>query len=131
MDETIHIRIRCRRLELGLSMEAVAKAVGGGLTWQAVQKWENGETAPNRNRIGCVAAALKTTTEYLLLGTDNGRAADDALKTTVLKAPPPPHPNRHIATAIRLMEDAADDDLRACCVDAVTAVLRAAKALPP
>lgn len=65
----IHRRIRERRTELGLSMEALAALVGVR-AWQTVQQWEreDGGTAPKRERLQQVAKALRTTPEYLLFG---------------------------------------------------------------
>lgn len=77
---TIHTRIKRLREAKGLSMEQLADAVS--VSWQTVQQWENGKTAPQRKRLGAVATALGTTAEYLLLGDlhhgvggarDNGR----------------------------------------------------------
>lgn len=53
-------------------MEDLASAVGLR-SWQSVQQWENGKTAPNRNRLGRVAKALKTTNEYLVSGVSPSR----------------------------------------------------------
>nr|WP_181885394.1 helix-turn-helix domain-containing protein [Trinickia dinghuensis] len=65
----IHRRIRDRRLELGLSMEALAELVGVR-AWQTIQQWEkeDGGTAPKRDRLKKVSEALRTTPEYLLFG---------------------------------------------------------------
>lgn len=65
----IHRRIRERRLELGLSMEALAELVDVR-AWQTIQQWEreDGGTAPKRERLKKVAEALRTTPEYLLFG---------------------------------------------------------------
>jgi transcriptional regulator with XRE-family HTH domain len=65
---SIHSRIKERRLALGLkSHQALADLVG--VSWQTVQLWEKeGGTAPNRNRIDKVAAALQVTTKWLLHG---------------------------------------------------------------
>ncbi|WP_321810104.1 helix-turn-helix domain-containing protein [Burkholderia sp. BCC1985] len=65
----IHMRIREKRLALGLSMEALAEMVGVR-AWQTVQQWEreDGGTAPKRDRLNKVAEALRTTPEYLLFG---------------------------------------------------------------
>lgn len=45
---TIHARLKRLRAASGLSMQALAAAVGLR-AWQAVQQWENGETAPRRD----------------------------------------------------------------------------------
>ncbi|MFQ1062177.1 XRE family transcriptional regulator [Bordetella trematum] len=63
---TIHQRIKSFREQLSLSMEQLAERVG--VSWQTVQQWENGKTAPKRARLEAVAAALGTTAEQLLLG---------------------------------------------------------------
>lgn len=54
--ETIHARIRRLREAKGLSKAALAKACGA--TYQAVQSWERGDTAPKRARLSAVAIAL-------------------------------------------------------------------------
>lgn len=65
---SIHQRIKQRREELGLSMQALADLVGVS-AWQTIQQWEkeNG-TAPKRERLAAVAQALQTTPETLLFG---------------------------------------------------------------
>lgn len=65
---SINKRIKERRLALGLSShKALADLVG--VTWQTVQQWEKeGGTAPNRNRIEAVAAALGVSAEWLRTG---------------------------------------------------------------
>lgn len=52
-------------------MEDLAARVG--VSWQTIQQWENGKTAPKRTRLIAVAQALQTTPEYLAVGT--GEAA--------------------------------------------------------
>lgn len=71
---SINQRIKQKRLECGYpSHKALADAVG--VSWQTVQLWEKeGGTAPNRSRMPKVAAALKTTPEYLLHGEGDGSA---------------------------------------------------------
>ncbi|PND34554.1 peptidase S24 [Achromobacter pulmonis] len=63
---TIHKRIKDLREKLGLSMEQLADRVR--VSWQTVQQWENGKTAPKRARLEAVAKALNTTPEYLAVG---------------------------------------------------------------
>lgn len=66
---TIHKRIKELRTLNGLSMEELAKAVGVK-SWQTIQQWENGATAPKMARLAKVALALKTSTNYLMTGDD-------------------------------------------------------------
>lgn len=70
---TIHNRIKERRLALKMSMEQLAE-MAGYKSWQTVQQWENGRTAPNRNKLSRVAEALKTTVGYLQYGDSTTKA---------------------------------------------------------
>ncbi|QBH21041.1 LexA family transcriptional regulator [Alcaligenes faecalis] len=76
---TIHDRIKQARLDKGLSMEGLAELVGLR-SWQSIQQWENGATAPQRKRLEQVAAALGVTTDFLLRGNslnkEDGQGAD-------------------------------------------------------
>ena len=65
---SIHDRINERRVALKMSMESLAAEIG--CTWQTIQQWENGKTAPSRKRLPLVAKALQTTTAYLQGNTD-------------------------------------------------------------
>ena len=49
VDEVVGKRLRMRRTMMGLSQEAVAKAVG--ITFQQVQKYEKGSNAMNARRL--------------------------------------------------------------------------------
>lgn len=64
--ETIHARIARLRLAKGLSKAALAKACGA--TYQAVQSWERGNTAPKRARLSAVAIALGVSPQELAHG---------------------------------------------------------------
>lgn len=67
--ESVHARIKRLRTERGMSMAALAKAVGLR-SWQTVQQWENEAkpTAPARKHQGAVAAALGVSVEELMHG---------------------------------------------------------------
>lgn len=76
----IHRRIKEKREELGLTMQALAALVGVK-AWQTVQQWEKeiDGTAPKRDRLKAVADALKTTPEYLLFGdSKSGKQVENA-----------------------------------------------------
>ncbi len=75
---SIHARIKARRLQLGLSQEQLAKEVG--VSYQAVQQWENEpdpddpkviSTAPQRSRMPDVVRVLQTTEMFLREGRDS------------------------------------------------------------
>jgi len=74
--ESIHARIKRLRLAKGMSMQALADAVGAK-AWQTVQQWENEDapkpTAPSRSRQPLVAAALGVTVEELMHGAQEGQ----------------------------------------------------------
>ncbi|PJM72084.1 LexA family transcriptional regulator [Achromobacter ruhlandii] len=72
---TIHKRIKDLREKLGLSMEQLAERVS--VSWQTVQQWENGKTAPKRARLEAVAKALNTTPEFLAVGPLTDPDADE------------------------------------------------------
>lgn len=63
-------RIKNRRLELGLTLEEVAKKVG--VSKPTVLRWENGDIASMRSdKISKLADALLTTPSYLMCWTDD------------------------------------------------------------
>jgi phage repressor protein C with HTH and peptisase S24 domain len=72
---TIHQRIKKLREKLGLSMEQLAERIP--VSWQTVQQWENGKTAPRRARLDAVAKALNTTPEFLAVGPANDPDLDE------------------------------------------------------
>lgn len=57
---TIHERIKKLREKSGLSMEALA-ALLSLKSWQTIQQWENGKTAPKRSRVDDVASRASDT----------------------------------------------------------------------
>ncbi|WP_175220860.1 XRE family transcriptional regulator [Achromobacter deleyi] len=63
---SIHTRIKELREAKSMSMEGLAAAIG--VSWQTVQQWENGKTAPKRKRLEDVAQTLSTTVDFLLTG---------------------------------------------------------------
>ncbi|MFU1907776.1 helix-turn-helix domain-containing protein, partial [Bordetella avium] len=74
---TIHQRIKQLREQRQLSMEQLAELVG--VSWQTVQQWENGKTAPKRARLEAVAKALMTTVEYLAMGASSEGRVDSSI----------------------------------------------------
>lgn len=103
----IHTRIKELRLELGLSMEALAKAAGVK-SWQTVQQWEKPDgTAPKRERLQRVADALKTTKAYLLDGANYASAADSMPALSVSERKP--HHSRKLVQQVCDLAEQIDD----------------------
>jgi transcriptional regulator with XRE-family HTH domain len=65
-DLVIGARVRERRLELGLSQRDLGGQVS--VTFQQIQKYENGTNRISASRLLWIAAALKTSPEYFIGG---------------------------------------------------------------
>ena len=63
LKEAIHISIKSRRIELGMTQAELAKVLG--VDQSAVHLWENG-IGPKRSRLPEIADALKCSTDELL-----------------------------------------------------------------
>ncbi|MBK9080991.1 MAG: helix-turn-helix transcriptional regulator [Rhizobiales bacterium] len=64
IDKGVGERIRARRVELKLTQSALAKAIG--VTFQQVQKYENGKNRIGAGSLGPIAEFLGVSTSYLL-----------------------------------------------------------------
>lgn len=69
----IHRKLKELRLKKGASLEDVGKAIG--VSWQTVQQWENGKTAPRRTRAQLVADYFEVSLNYLM--TDDATVPTD------------------------------------------------------
>ncbi len=77
IDAHVGKRLRLRRTMMGLSQEAVAKAVG--ITFQQVQKYEKGSNAMNAGRLYEFARFMNVPVAYFFEGLDMlGEAARGA-----------------------------------------------------
>lgn len=81
----IHIGARIRELreraEIQMSQSDLARALA--ITPQAVQKWEDGKSAPRTNKLQDLAAALSTSVRELVRGTELEQIADSDAKNDV------------------------------------------------
>lgn len=73
VDEVVGKRLRARRTMMGLSQEAVAKAVG--ITFQQVQKYEKGSNAMNARRLYEFSRFMNVPVAYFFEPLENGEAA--------------------------------------------------------
>lgn len=69
VDSYVGKRLRLRRTMMGLSQDAVAKAVG--VTFQQVQKYEKGSNAMNANRLVEFSRFMKVPVAYFFEGLDD------------------------------------------------------------
>ena len=67
VDTHVGVKVKSRRLMLGLSQEELAKSIG--LTFQQVQKYERGTNRISVSRLVDISRALKTPLEYFIDGT--------------------------------------------------------------
>ena len=65
-DRSLGHRVRSRRLELGLSQGALGERIG--VSFQQIQKYENGANRISARRLGQIAQALQTSIAYLYEG---------------------------------------------------------------
>jgi transcriptional regulator with XRE-family HTH domain len=73
IDSHVGKRLRLRRTMMGLSQEAVARAVG--ITFQQVQKYEKGTNAMNANRLYEFARFMNVPVAYFFEGLESGAGA--------------------------------------------------------
>lgn len=64
-------RIESTRVSLGLNQSELARMVG--VSAQAVQQWEKGETTPRGKNLTKISTYLQTTPEYLQFGIRSGK----------------------------------------------------------
>lgn len=77
VDREVGSRVRFRRMELKMSQETLAEAIG--LTFQQVQKYEKGTNRIGSSRLAQIAAALQVTPGYFFEGTAVGTITGSAL----------------------------------------------------
>ena len=73
VEAVIGERLRARRIMLGLTQEQLGTAVG--LSYQQIQKYENGSNQMTIGRLLLLAASLKVPAAYFLDGLDGADAA--------------------------------------------------------
>lgn len=75
---SIHQKLKYLRLKKGLSLEQVGEAIG--VSWQTIQQWENGKTAPKRTRLDKVAGYYGVSAAQLL---NDGLSLEEEIENTV------------------------------------------------
>lgn len=81
IDVLVGKRVRERRQALGVSQESLAEALG--VSFQQVQKYENGKNRVSASRLYEIAAALDTSISYFFEGASKlGRKRHGPLRRT-------------------------------------------------
>ncbi|HDW2611623.1 TPA: helix-turn-helix domain-containing protein [Escherichia coli] len=75
MKTTISERIRNRRIDIGLTQQQVAKAIG--ISRVSVTKWENGSTKPDGENLHLLSKLFSKSPEWILYGKDTYDKVDD------------------------------------------------------
>ena len=114
IDRQIGARIRARRIEIGMSQQALAAGVG--VTFQQVQKYERGANRVSASKLVEIAHMLEVTASALLPKPMRGRAEASADETdlgafAILLAGLNTEGRRLLATVARAF--AGDEKLRA------------------
>src|SRR5262245_56571422 len=73
-DKYVGARVRMRRLMVGMSQEKLAAALG--LTFQQVQKYENGTNRIGASRLQAIAQSLQVPVAFFFDGAPDGGGAD-------------------------------------------------------
>lgn len=76
-------RVRSRRVLLGLSQEELGDALG--LTFQQIQKYENGKNRISASALVLIARRLSCLPAYFLEGFEKDVAADEPLSAEAIK----------------------------------------------
>jgi transcriptional regulator with XRE-family HTH domain len=84
VDKLVGAKIRARRKLKGMSQSALADAIG--VTFQQVQKYENGANRIGASRLQQIATALGVSIEHLFEGAAGPAGAEAAQATEVLSA---------------------------------------------
>lgn len=77
VDRAVGARVRFRRMELGMSQEKLADAIG--LTFQQVQKYEKGTNRIGSSRLVQIATALQVQPGYFFQGSEVDATTDSKL----------------------------------------------------
>lgn len=98
-------RIRDRRQVLGLSQRELAARLG--ITFQAIQRWERGETFPRKETLPQLLAILQVGADWLV-GTPSPAGPDiSAIPPDVLEAVRDPRIQQIVRTAAKVLKQPA------------------------
>lgn len=81
IDRHVAGRLRKCRLELGITQQMLARAVG--LSYQQIQKYETAVNRIGAGRLFCVAKALGVRQSYFFAGLDNDKTLEELAITAL------------------------------------------------
>ena len=116
VDDYVGRRIRQRRLELGLSQSELADAIG--VSFQQVQKYENGSNRVSAGRLYAIARHLGATLDYFFDGADLP-AANQPNSKLLFKH------DKQVISLVRSFIQISDDGTRSAAVGLVSAIANA------
>ena len=119
VDEYVGRRIRQRRLELGLSQGELAKALG--ITFQQIQKYENGTNRVSAGRLFNMARHLDVTLDYFFEGLGLPAARQPTLDMSFRH-------DKQVIALVRKFIQISDDGARSALVSLVGAMAEASQA---
>lgn len=107
IDRLVGRQLRARRLELGLSQQRLAEAIG--VTFQQIQKYEHGSNRVVASRLYDLAKVLHVSIEYFFADAERNLAdATEAVKPAAEAAGfPTPEETRKLVDAYYSIEDPA------------------------
>ena len=114
IDKQVGARIRARRQALQISQTALAQAAG--ITFQQIQKYENGANRVSTGRLAQIAETLHVPITYFFDGLDGTATSPDLLA------------DPQIAKLLSAFTAIENEDLRQALVDMALAMGRASRA---
>ena len=119
IDRLVGRHLRARRLELGLSQQRLAEAIG--VTFRQIQKYEHGSNRVVASRLYDLAKVLHVTVEYFFAGAERDQvfATEAARPDAAAAGYPTPEETRKLVDAYYSIEDPA---LRRKLIDLVRSV---------
>ncbi len=116
VDEYVGRRTRQRRLDLGLSQDQLAKALG--ITFQQIQKYENGANRVSAGRLYNMARHLDVTPDYFFEGVELPAASQPTQEMAVRY-------DMQVIALVRGFVQISDADTRSNVISLVNSIAKA------
>lgn len=110
-DELVGQRVRLRRMLQGVSQKVLAEQLG--VTFQQVQKYENGQNRISAGKLKLIAASLNVPVQFFLQSDDDPQSPSDEDALTHLLN------DRDVISLVRAFSRISDEHLRKTIVEHV------------